>query len=378
MIMLESLRVQVWCTLTALPLEYCRLGVVSLAAAAIVRSAGTLVIIYLGGHILHAMVRMIISPSRKRSAPPVHMNTPSSTTSAHQQPDPNSGNSSSVVSAASRRPITRSSTAATPVRLPVTAAIPAPTVTVSSPHSPRAATESCSSSALVSSIINLVLACCAIAAPMVCYQLYSQHRYCTPYLASGYHYPAPVRYALHVLAVVRGYTPSASSSTDGVPVILTALPAYCTDWLPDVYGHVQRVYWNVGLFRYYELKQLPNFALAGPVLLLAAYTVYRTVRVDPLSFATAGLVKSVRASAGAGAVVKADADRPVIVLPFMYHLLVLLLISISVLHGMRVTCIALVLLCFSYWSPLFCPRCSASGYSLSGCVSSSVLAASCA
>ena len=44
---------------------------------------------------------------------------------------------------------------------------------------------------------------------------------------------------------------------------------WCDDLLPSVYAHVQRTHWNVGLFRYYELKQLPNFALAAPALALA-------------------------------------------------------------------------------------------------------------
>jgi phosphatidylinositol glycan class V len=37
----------------------------------------------------------------------------------------------------------------------------------------------------------------------------------------------------------------------------------------SLYAHVQRKYWNVGLFRYYELKQIPNFLLAAPLLILS-------------------------------------------------------------------------------------------------------------
>lgn len=37
-----------------------------------------------------------------------------------------------------------------------------------------------------------------------------------------------------------------------------------------VYSYIQRKHWNVGLFRYYEWKQIPNFLLAAPILVLSA------------------------------------------------------------------------------------------------------------
>ena len=36
----------------------------------------------------------------------------------------------------------------------------------------------------------------------------------------------------------------------------------------SLYAYVQRKHWNVGLFRYYERKQIPDFLLAAPVLTL--------------------------------------------------------------------------------------------------------------
>jgi phosphatidylinositol glycan class V len=53
---------------------------------------------------------------------------------------------------------------------------------------------------------------------------------------------------------------------------LTVIPSWCT--VPgaryNVYSLIQRKHWNVGLFRYYVLKQIPNFCLAAPVLVLSS------------------------------------------------------------------------------------------------------------
>ncbi|KAK9806200.1 hypothetical protein WJX72_005101 [[Myrmecia] bisecta] len=46
------------------------------------------------------------------------------------------------------------------------------------------------------------------------------------------------------------------------------LPSWCNTRLPYLYGYIQANYWGVGFFRYYQLKQLPNFFLAAPVLFL--------------------------------------------------------------------------------------------------------------
>lgn len=47
--------------------------------------------------------------------------------------------------------------------------------------------------------------------------------------------------------------------------VLLIKPKWCDSWLPQPYQEVQSKYWNVGLFRYYQLKQLPNFLLALPM-----------------------------------------------------------------------------------------------------------------
>jgi GPI mannosyltransferase 2 len=48
----------------------------------------------------------------------------------------------------------------------------------------------------------------------------------------------------------------------------------------SLYGYVQRQHWNVGLFRYYTVKKIPNFILAAPILLLGICAVVEWIRTS--------------------------------------------------------------------------------------------------
>lgn len=80
------------------------------------------------------------------------------------------------------------------------------------------------------------------------------------------------------------YCPSlvpAFASSRPAPQLLTGDRSWCAQTIPNVsamYVFIQSEYWNVGLFKYYELKQVPNFLLAAPIIALSAHSLLQYAR----------------------------------------------------------------------------------------------------
>ncbi|KAJ6217145.1 hypothetical protein RDWZM_008302 [Blomia tropicalis] len=51
-------------------------------------------------------------------------------------------------------------------------------------------------------------------------------------------------------------------------IVTPSTPKWCNSIIPSPYGSVQTKYWEVGFLRYYQLKKIPNFLMAIPVLTL--------------------------------------------------------------------------------------------------------------
>lgn len=62
-------------------------------------------------------------------------------------------------------------------------------------------------------------------------------------------------------------------------------PIWCTFAIPYSYSYLQNYYWNVGYLKYYELKQIPNFALAAPILIVViAHAVHYLLNNEKIVF----------------------------------------------------------------------------------------------
>eukprot|EP01111_Echinosteliopsis_oligospora_P018260 TRINITY_DN825_c1_g1_i1.p1 TRINITY_DN825_c1_g1~~TRINITY_DN825_c1_g1_i1.p1 ORF type:complete len:475 (-),score=73.23 TRINITY_DN825_c1_g1_i1:19-1443(-) len=49
---------------------------------------------------------------------------------------------------------------------------------------------------------------------------------------------------------------------------------WCDATIPSMYGFVQAEYWNQGFLKYWEVKQIPNFILAAPIIILSFCGIY--------------------------------------------------------------------------------------------------------
>ena len=85
-------------------------------------------------------------------------------------------------------------------------------------------------------ILSTALQCILVALPFALFQYYGYHQYCS-----------------------LGDPP----------------PVWCTWAVPLPYSYIQEHYWNNGFLRYFQVKQIPNFLLATPIIVVSSLCVIK-------------------------------------------------------------------------------------------------------
>lgn len=94
----------------------------------------------------------------------------------------------------------------------------------------------------MNSVVLCILQCTIVVLPVFLFQAYGYWKFCNVAMTNGEH-----------------------------------VYEWCHWRLPLSYSFIQDHYWNVGFLRYFELKQIPNFLLALPVIYLSLYGLSRYI-----------------------------------------------------------------------------------------------------
>ncbi|KAJ1998917.1 ER membrane glycoprotein subunit of the GPI transamidase complex-like protein [Coemansia thaxteri] len=112
---------------------------------------------------------------------------------------------------------------------------------------------------------------------------------------------------------------------------------YCSSAVPSIYSFVQAEYWDVGFLRYYTMQQVPNFALAAPMVALSLAGLWAYVAHDPLRVAALGWRQLRRKRADSESAPLASAFFGRALLPHMYLWALLLWVATTTMHVQVVT-----------------------------------------
>jgi len=94
---------------------------------------------------------------------------------------------------------------------------------------------------------------------------------------------------------------------------------------------------NVGFLRYYEVKQIPNFLLATPMIILSVYGIYTYFNYDRNRFLSLGLISSKETHQGKKKKKENGLFFTKTILPFIYLWVFLLVYLVPTIHIQVIT-----------------------------------------
>nr|CAH8850077.1 unnamed protein product [Trichobilharzia regenti] len=164
---------------------------------------------------------------------------------------------------------------------------------------------------LLTFFLSRLLLLCLCALPFLIYQFYGYLLYCVhekPFYAI---FPSEIPMSLLNFGIDHDYIMPSNYRN----MSTSNIPAWCSFIPPFSYTYIQEK-WDVGLWKYYQLRQIPNFILAMPVIILCFVCSIVFYRRAPSAYRTLGLHA------------KTEMDRNMV--PYVFHML--FLCAYGVLH----------------------------------------------
>lgn len=107
---------------------------------------------------------------------------------------------------------------------------------------------------------------------------------------------------------------------------------WCSARIPSIYSFVQKTYWNVGMFNYFTINQIPNFLVAMPMIIICSTAVFLYFESDHTRFLCLGLTERKNKRAKSLQLFYDD-----LVLPHIYLLCFMLSYNIFIAHVQIIT-----------------------------------------
>lgn len=156
---------------------------------------------------------------------------------------------------------------------------------------------------LAASLVATALQALLILAPYVLVQAYAYRKFCL----------AGTETADGLFSEREGEENGGGGSTtqeELARLVIERLHPWCTWKVPSLYAHVQSAYWGVGALRYYKWKQIPNFLLAAPALVLTACGTARFFSAQLRIVATPGSRKTGGSDKDEGTIASVSSSSP--------------------------------------------------------------------
>ncbi|CAG5131517.1 unnamed protein product, partial [Candidula unifasciata] len=110
-------------------------------------------------------------------------------------------------------------------------------------------------------------------APFFIYQFYIYQKFCLPLTVRDSLPDSLIKYGRSQGYHLLGDEPS----------------LWCKEYLPLSYSYIQKHHWDVGFLHYYQIKQIPNFLLAAPILIFSFAACRYFLKINPQPYYTLGL-----------------------------------------------------------------------------------------